>query len=87
MSNGCGCHETYGAHLRSKNIHVGYCQSARNLDASAEKAKEKELAFYKDARNQGIQPASTNTKDTRDALDLSDLAGRAYDAGTFGFKA
>lgn len=84
--SGCDCHETYGAHLRAKNINIGYCQSARNHDASAEKAKDKELALYKSAKDQGVQPASTKTKDIRDALDLSDQAGRAYDASTFGFK-
>lgn len=80
----CTCgegHETFGACLRAKNIRVAYCQSARNLDASAEKAKERELAGYQAARRQGVQPASTFTKDVRAAMEISDRTGVAFDAG------
>lgn len=79
----CTCgqgHETFGACLRAKNIRIGYCQSSRGLDASSEKSKERELADYKDARRQGVQPASTFTKDVREAMDVSDRTGVAYDA-------
>lgn len=74
-------HETYGACLRAKNLRVAYCQSSRNLDASAEKTKERELDLYAAARRQGIQPASTFTRDVRRALDASDATGTAFDAG------
>lgn len=77
----CGAgHETFGACIRAKNIRVAYCQSARNLDLSSEKAKEKELGEYAAARKQGIQPASTFTKDIRHAVEMSNKTGRAYDA-------
>lgn len=78
----CGAgHETYGACLRAKNIRVAYCQSSRNLDSTGEKNKDKELALYQAARKQGVQPASTFTKDIRHALDVSDRTGTAFDAG------
>lgn len=80
----CSCgqgHETFGACMRAKNIRVGYCQSARGLDLTAERGKERELAAYKDARRQGIQPASTFARDINDAVELSDRAGTAFDAG------
>jgi hypothetical protein len=80
----CTCgegHETFGACLRAKNIRVAYCQSARNLDATAEKRKERELENYQAARRQGVQPASTFTKDIKHAMDVSERTGTAYDAG------
>lgn len=83
MSIRCTCgagHETFGACIRAKNIRVAYCQSASNRDYTAERAKERELAEYKNARAQGIQPASTFTKDIRAAVDVSNATGRAYDA-------
>ncbi len=82
----CECHDTYGAHLRAKRLHVAYCRSAKNFDFTDEKAKEKELALYKDARAQGVQPATTKTKDIRAALDMSDRAGCAYDASNGSYK-
>jgi hypothetical protein len=79
----CGAgHATFGACLRAKNIRVGYCQSARGLDLSSEKAKERELASYAAARRQGVQPASTFTKDIHHAMDVSDRMGAAFDAAT-----
>lgn len=82
MRCSCGAgHETFGACIRAKNITVSYCQSARGLDASAEKAKERELAAYQAARRQGIQPASTFTRDIQHAVEMSDRTGSAYDAG------
>lgn len=80
----CTCgqgHATFGACLRAKNIRVAYCKSSRNLDATAEKTKERELESYQAARRQGVQPASTFTRDIRHAMDVSDATGRAYDAG------
>lgn len=80
----CTCgegHETFGACMRAKNIRVAYCQSARGHDYTAEKAKEKELSSYKEARAQGIQPASTFTRDIRRAVETSNATGTAYDAG------
>lgn len=80
---GCTCgHETYGAHLRAKNIRVAYCNSASNRDATSEKRNQRELALYASTRAQGIQPASTKTGSIREALDTSDRIGRAFDAGS-----
>lgn len=84
MSTRCSCgagHETFGACLRAKNFRVAYCQSSRGLDATGEKQKERELESYRAARRQGVQPASTFTKDIRRAMEISERTGRAYDAG------
>ena len=50
------------------------------LDYSAQKRWDKELDLYKSARAQGIQPASTRTRDIRKALEISDKTGKAFDA-------
>lgn len=61
-------------------MRVGYAKSASGLDSSAERRKENELAFYREARAAGIQPATTRTPDIRAAFELSDKAGAAFDA-------
>lgn len=44
-----------------------------------------ELAEYRDARAQGIQPATTKRADIRAAVAVSQAADRPFDAGTGGF--
>lgn len=73
-------HQTYGEHLRSKNLRIGYCRSAFNFDLTRAKRVERELAEYASARAQGIQPAGTQLHQTRHALDMSDSTGSAFDA-------
>lgn len=81
MANDCACKcESYGAHLRSKNLKIGYAASARGADASTQKRWDAELEAYRDARLQGIQPAGTRMHQVRDALDKSDQLGAPYDA-------
>lgn len=84
METRCTCgqgHATFGACVRAKNLRVGYCQSAANNDLSLQKAHDRELALYKSARDQGIQPGGTTTAASRYALDQSDRYGKAFDAG------
>jgi hypothetical protein len=59
-----------------------------HLDQTHQKNWDKELDLYKTARKQGIQPASTKTRDIRKAIEASDKVGKAFDAGTgtFGEK-
>lgn len=78
----CSCHTTYGAHLRAKNIRVEGCRSSFGMDRTANKGNQRELDLYESARKQGIQPAGTKTGQIREALDVSDRIGRAFDAGS-----
>lgn len=71
-------YNTYGEYLRGKNIRIDTGVNGRN-------AWDSEIEAYKDARRQGIQPAGTKMKQIREAVELSDMAGRAYDAGTGSF--
>lgn len=77
----CGAgHKTFGACMRAKNIRVGYCRSASNLDYTAEKRNTRELSAYKAARDQKVQPAGTGLYQTQTALEVSDRMGRPFDA-------
>jgi hypothetical protein len=51
------------------------------------KSLESRLKFYKDARNQGIQPAGTHPVQVEAAHKASETLGKAYDAGTMGVRA
>jgi hypothetical protein len=82
-SCGSGC-LTMGACLRGKGIRVGFCQSVKGLDATKEKRWEGELAAYRDARAQGVQPAGTTMSAVRRAMEISDHTGVAYDATNAG---
>jgi hypothetical protein len=66
--------------MRSVNLHIGYAASAKGLDYTTQKKWDNELALYRKAREQGIQPTSTKTKDIRRAIDISDKTGQAYGA-------
>jgi hypothetical protein len=66
--------------MRAVNLHIGYAASAKGLDYTTQKKWDNELALYRKAREQGIQPSSTKTKDIRRAIDISDKTGRAYGA-------
>lgn len=72
----CG---SYAACLKGAGIRIAYSNSARGLDATAQKRWDKELSDYRDARAQGIQPATTRTADIRKAVDRSNELGRAVD--------
>lgn len=82
---------TYGEHLRNKGLSFNGCFPTRSNgagrgDAMAQKKWDAELASYKAARAQGVQPATTRTPDIERAMRMSDKAGKAYNAetGTFG---
>ena len=73
-------HGSYGECLRDAALRVGWAKSHIGIDRTAEKNKERELAFYREARAAGVQPASTRTPDIAKALDVSAKAGAALDA-------
>lgn len=95
MSEGtrCSCgegHKTFGECLRAKGLNYNGCFPTRSNgagrgDATAQKKWDSELQKYRDARAQGIQPATTRTRDIERAERMSQKAQKAYDAtdGTF----
>jgi hypothetical protein len=64
----------------------GECAKAANfsitdpLSSAASKLANKELDAYRNARKNGIQPASTKLKDIEKAVRMSDKAGKALQA-------
>lgn len=72
-------HETFGACLRGKSLKVAFCGIGGG-DASEQKRFDSDLQAYRDARAQGIQPASSDRKAVDRAVALSDAAGKAYQA-------
>lgn len=68
-------HESWGDCARASNIGISSEPIANYI-----KNTDKELSAYRDARKQGIQPASTKMKDIQKAVRASDLIGRAAQA-------
>lgn len=63
--------------MRAKHAIIAYSGIAGG-DATAQKHWDNELAAYRDARAQGIQPDGTSMEKIHAALDASDRAGAAY---------
>lgn len=72
-------YETYGSYLRTKDLQVDTGKDGRT-------AWDKEITDYKDARRQGVNPAGTKQHQIDAAMQLSDHAGKAFNAadGSFG---
>ncbi len=66
--------------MRAKNIHVGYCRSSSNLDYTAHVKTQRELANYRAAREQGVQPAGTHQGQIDFALKQSEATGKPFNA-------
>ena len=69
-----GC---FGCKASTIDLNAGEANSRLTMSA---KKWDKELALYRSARAQGIQPPSTKTKDIRKAIDISNKTGRAFGA-------
>lgn len=72
---------SYAACLRGKGARVAYCSSATGRDYTQQKTWDRDLAAYKEARNEGIQPSSTDRAAVDRAIAISDKTGTAYNAG------
>lgn len=75
----CDC---FGCKARGLQMNTG--DAGRPV---GKKEWEGRLKFYKDARNQGIQPAGTQRLQVEAAYKASETLGTAYDAGTMGVRA
>lgn len=67
-------HRTFGECMRSKNLNL----NPNLMDTGRSKAWDNELQLYRDARAQGIQPAGTTTAKIREAEEISQRTGQAY---------
>lgn len=71
---------SYAACLKGKSMRVAYCNSAGGMDYTAQKAHDRELAAYKDARAEGLQPSGTKLHQVENAKRISDATGTAFQA-------
>lgn len=69
-------HRTFGECMRAKNLNL----NPNLADTGASKAHDAELQAYRDARSQGIQPAGTTMNKVREAVEISQQTGRAFQA-------
>jgi hypothetical protein len=79
-SEDCPC---FGCKAQTLQLSTGDAANNKNM---SQKKWDKELNLYKSAREQGIQPAGTSTKQVQKAIDDSNKVGKAYDANTNTFK-
>ena len=78
----CSYDPCFGCKARSIQMNAGDAKSAIINGGMTQKAWDKELDLYKQARKQGIQPDSTRTKDIQKAIELSNEHGKAYDGSS-----
>jgi hypothetical protein len=76
----CPC---FGCKARTLQLSTGDAAGNKGM---SNKKWDAELKLYKSAREQGIQPAGTSTKQIQKAIDDSNKVGKAYDANTNSFK-
>lgn len=69
-----GC---FACKIQTLQLATGDANGGLIANGWTNKKWEGELQAYRDARRQGIQPASTKTRDVRKALDMSDQTGKA----------
>lgn len=82
-SSGCltpGAHKTWGECVRDKNLKSAVSIPGKDYDRSGQKAWDRRIDSYKQARSEGIQPASTRASDIKAAVQQSDATGTAFKA-------
>lgn len=79
-SSGCRTrdHRSYSECMSGKGVKTYLASPSKGLDGTAQKRWDKELADYRSARRQGIQPDGTTSRKIEEAVRLSDAAGAAY---------
>lgn len=80
-SSGCRTksHATFGECVRDKGLRVAYCGQGGG-DATVQRNWDAGLQAYRDARQQGIQPKTTQIADVRRAVEISNATGKPFQA-------
>jgi hypothetical protein len=71
-------HESYAECLRNSTVRIAYSSSASNMDYSAQKRWDRELAEYRDLKAQGIQPGGSTRYHLDKAKQISDETGKPF---------
>jgi len=79
-STGCpyGDCPTYGYCMRRKSVKPTWVAPA--MDKTKERSHENDLAAYRAARRQGMEPATTQRADVEKAIKISNETGKAFKA-------
>ena len=78
-----GC---FACKIQTLQLATGDASGSLVANGWTNKKWEGELQLYRDARRQGIQPSGTSTAKIRRAMDISDKAGKAWDASSKDFN-
>ena len=73
-------HLTWGECARAAHIRLSGLESLGVASRDTQKAWDKELADYRSAREQGVQPAGTSAAKVAHAMKWSEAKGRAFNA-------
>jgi len=74
-------HASYAECLQDAGLQINTGDAGRSNGVMPAKKWDAELAAYRDARAQGIQPAGTSMKKINEAKEASQKLGVAFDAG------
>lgn len=72
-----GC---FGCKVTTLQMATGDASGNIIASGTTQKKWDSELAFYKDARAQGIQPEGTNRKAVEKAIEASEVLNKPYNA-------
>lgn len=70
-------HRTFGECMRSKGLNI----TPNLMHTGRQKKMDVELQAYRDAKRQGVQPASCTQDAVDHAMKISDQTGTAFKAG------
>jgi hypothetical protein len=64
--------------MKAKNLNVS--PNVNDTYSTGQKAWDRELHDYREARRQGVQPAGTTSAKVRQAMEASEKSGEAFQA-------
>jgi len=71
----------FGCKIRTLELNAGDAKHSITESGTTQKKWDKELAFYKEARAQGVQPEGTSRQAVQKALEASEVLNKPYDGG------
>jgi hypothetical protein len=76
----CG-DDCFSCKIRTLEMNAGDAKHSIVASGTTQKKWDKELAFYKEARAQGVQPEGTSRSAVQKALEASEVLNKPYNGG------
>ena len=76
----CG-EDCFACKVKNLQLNAGDAKHSVVESGTTQKKWDKELAFYKEARAQGVQPEGTSRTQVQKALEASEVLNKPYDGG------